>query len=99
VVTVTVQPQTGPACLGIGNRDIPNPSPACGGQPWGTPAPDFGETLIVPAGDQHANKHTHTLTLTCVPPTPALPFPWLAGLGLGVLGTGATLLRRRPSGC
>ena len=96
-VSTSQQFQTGPACIGVGNRDVPNPSPACGGLPWGVPSPDFGQPLLIATGTEHVNKHTHTLTLTCVPPTPALPLPWLFGLGATALGTGAALLRRARS--
>lgn len=94
-VWTSSQSQTGPACIGVGNRDVPNPSPACGGLPWGDPSPEFGEPLLIAEGTEHTNKHTHTLTLTCVPPTPALPFPWLMGLGAAAFGAGAEVLRRR----
>ena len=95
--TVTVQLTIGPACIGIGNRDIPNPSPACGSLPPAQPPmdPAFGSAFAVLAGNQNVNTNTHTLTLTCVAPTPALPWPWLVGLGAGVLGAGAGMMRRR----
>lgn len=98
-VWTTQQVQAGPSCIGVGDRDVANPSPACGGFTAGDPDPGFGTTFLVPEGTENVNKHTHTLTVTCVPPTPALPAPWLTGLGLGVLGAGAAMLRRlRGSG-
>ena len=95
VVTLTVTPNIGPACIGIGNRDIPNPSPDCGSLPPRDPDPAFGQTFQVLPGQENFNTNTHTLTLTCVAPTPALPWPWLVGLGAGVLGAGAGMMRRR----
>jgi hypothetical protein len=97
-VSVTQQAQTGPACIGIGNRDVVNPSPSCGGLPPGQPEPNHGSTFLVQSGTQNTNTNTLTQTLECVPPTPALPLPWLTGLGAGVIGAGAALLRRlRPA--
>jgi hypothetical protein len=97
VQTVTLTNRAGPECIGIGNRDVPNPSPACGGLVPAPPPvdPSFGVPYLVPFGTTNTNFNTHTLTLTCVAPTPALPWPWLAGLGAGLLGTGAGLVRRR----
>ena len=95
VETLTLTVTVGPGCIGVGNRDVPNPSPACGGLPPAEPDPAFGTTFLVPFGVTNNNINTHTLTLTCVAPTPALPWPWLVGLGAGVLGAGARLVRRR----
>ena len=97
VQTLTSALSVGPQCIGIGNRDIPNPSPACGGLPPAAPPvdPSFGVPFLVPFGSSNTNFNLHTLTLTCVAPTPALPWPWLVGLGAGVLGAGAGLVRRR----
>ena len=102
VETVTFTLSVGPACIGIGNRDIANPSPDCPTEPPpGFPPapppvdPGFGTTHLVPFGTTNTNVNTHTLTLTCVAPTPALPWPWLIGLGAGLLGAGAGMVRRR----
>ena len=97
-ISTSQQVQGGSACIGIGNRDVPNGSPACGGLPAGSPDPYFGSTHLVADGVVNTNTNTHTLTLTCVEGTPALPLPWLTGLGLGVLGAGAALLRRLRGG-
>jgi hypothetical protein len=99
VQTVELNVAVGPACIGIGNRDIPNPSPNCPtepppGFPPGLPDPGFGTVHLVTFGNSNQNFNTHTLTLTCVAPTPALPWPWLIGLGAGVLGAGAGMVRR-----
>jgi hypothetical protein len=97
VQTLTFTVNVGPACIGIGNRDAPNPSPACGGLPPAPPPmdPSFGGPFLVPLGTVNTNTNVHTLMLTCVAPTPALPWPWLIGLGAGLLGAGAGLVRRR----
>ena len=97
VETITPTLTVGPGCIGIGNRDVPNPSPACEGLPPAAPPvdPAFGTTFLVPFGISNLNINVDTLTLTCVAPTPALPWPWLLGLGAGVLGAGAGMMRRR----
>lgn len=102
VQTFTLTETIGPRCIGVGNRDVANPSPACSGLSPAPPPvdPAFGSVFQVVAGTVNFNTNTHTLTLTCVAPTPALPAPWLGGLGAAALALGAAVLglaRRRAA--
>lgn len=98
VQTVTFTVTGGPACIGIGNRDIANPAPACAGfQPAAPPVhPAFGTVYLVPPGSVNSNANTHTETIGCVAAVPALPVPLFVGLGGALAGLG--LWRMRLSG-
>lgn len=97
VQTIETTTRIGPACIGVGDRDVVNPSPACGGAPPAAPPvdPGRGTVFIVVAGTQNFNTHVHTETITCVAAVPAVPWPALAGLGGLLTGAGAWWLRRR----
>ena len=98
VQTVTFTDLAGPACIGIGNRDIANPAPACGGAPPAAAPvdPGFGTPFIVPFGSTNTNVNTQTETIQCVAAVPALPVPLFVGLGGALAGLG--LWRMRLSG-
>lgn len=95
VETVTLQFQIGPGCIGVGNRDIANPSPTCGPEFYGNPDPLHGTEFFVTAGTENFNANIHTETITCVAAVPALPWPALLGLGGLLTGAGAWWMGRR----
>src|SRR5690606_22224340 len=90
VETITLTTHAGPMCIGIGNRDVANPTPVCGDVTQAPPPsdPGFGTTHIVPFGSTTTNFNTHTETIQCVAPVPALPLPLLVGLGGALTGLG-----------
>jgi hypothetical protein len=100
VDTVTIQGTTGPACVGIGNRDISNPSPACAGlSPAAPPSDPFhGTVFLVLAGTSYINGNTNTETIQCVAAVPTLPRPALICLVSFLTGLGAWQLARRRRG-
>lgn len=99
VQVTTFEVTVGPGCIGIGNRDIVNPSPQCAGlPPWPALDPGRGTVFLVPFGNQNLNTNINTETIQCVAAVPALPIPLLFGLGgaLAALGAyGARRLTRR----
>jgi hypothetical protein len=55
-----------------------------------------GTPANVPAGTSNTNINTHTTTFQCVAAVPALPWPWIAGMGFVLSGLGVwTITRRR----
>jgi hypothetical protein len=67
---VTLEETFGPACIGIGNRDIANPAPACGGNPaaTGVDSPSRGTAFIVVVGSINLNTNTHNNIVNCTAP-------------------------------
>jgi len=98
VETVTLQVTVGPGCIGIGNRDVVNPAPDCGGLPPANPDPSRGTPFLVTFGNSNVNANTHTETIQCVAAVPALPWPALLGLGGALSGLGWLGLKRRRRG-
>ena len=99
VLTVTLEETTGPACIGIGNRDIANPAPACAGNPpaIGPGSPSRGDTFIVATGSINLNTNRHTDIVNCTAPR---VIPTIDGTLLGVMASvlallGIDKLRRR----
>lgn len=97
VLTTTVDSTFGPSCIGIGDRDIVDPSPACGGSPAADPPfdPSHGTAFVVVAGSLNINTHTHFETFQCIAAVPGLPWPALLGLGGMLSGLGMWRLRAR----
>jgi hypothetical protein len=89
---VTLEETIGPACIGIGNRDIANPAPACGGSPpaVGVNSPSRGDAFIVVVGSINLNTNFHTDIVNCTSPRviPAIGSVLLALMAslLGILG-------------
>jgi hypothetical protein len=96
VETATVQQTLGPLCIGIGNRDVVNPSPACAGVPAAAAPSDpfHGTVFLNLAGTTNFNDNTNTETIQCVAAVPALPWPALLGLGGILSGLGVWRVRR-----
>lgn len=88
VVTNTL----GPACIGVGDRSVANPNPACAGSPAAPPPVDpfHGQIILVPAGDLNTDVQTVIQTFQCVSAStagvaaaiPTLPWSGLAALAV-----------------
>jgi len=100
VQTLTPRLSVGPECIGIGNRDLVNPAPACGGLPPAAPPldPGRGTVFLVPFGQSNTNFNLHTETVQCVAAVPALPLPLFLGLGGALAGLGLWGARRLKGG-
>ena len=68
----------GPACIRVGNLDVPND------QPCGT-TPPFGTPFIVAAGTENINTNTDTITFLCKASTAPALAPWALALCAAVL--------------